>query len=98
MQAALHREIAERKEKSAPERRRMLSKMTSDEQEATDDHDGLLLPALINVRKVSPKRLEPVPFSPGRNWWEIEVGLPESVQITRITSGLEELGWERHCM
>ena len=61
MQAALHREIAERKENSAPERRRMLSKMTNDEQEATDDHDGLLLRALIDVRKVSQKG-----WSPGR--------------------------------
>ena len=67
MQPALHPEIAERTEKSAPERRRMLSKMTNDEQEATDAQDGLLLPALIDVRKVSPKRLEPGPFSPGRN-------------------------------
>jgi len=36
MHLALHPEIAERKEKGAPERRRMLSKMTNDEQEATE--------------------------------------------------------------
>jgi len=73
MHLALHPEIAERKEKSAPERRRMLSKMTNDEQEATQVMTKMGVAstrAVIDARKFPLKKAGARAVWPGPEWWE----------------------------